>query len=150
MIAKGLPLIVIKQVDRSEYLLNVSFRSLSSSRVEEHRGRHSTFSIEGFTISNNQDSLRSRMLPPLDNRIRTNDLLDANSRQRNSVLDHSQFYANPYTNFAQLLALTNHNDLFLRRCNNSQSNTSSNSTGLRIWTNVDLDVDLMQGQEVVS
>ncbi len=150
VIAKGLPLTVTKQADRSGYLLDASFRSLSPSRAGGHRGRHPTSSTEGSTISNNQDSLRSRMLPPLDGRIRTNDLPDADSRQRNSVPDHPQFYANPYTNLAQLPALTNHDDPFLRRCNNSQPGTSSNPTGLRIRTDVDPDAGLMQGQEAVS
>jgi hypothetical protein len=53
IIAKSLLLIVIKQVDKSEYLLDASFRSLSSSRVEKHQNRYLIFNIEGFTILNN-------------------------------------------------------------------------------------------------
>lgn len=37
IIAKDLLLTIIKQTNKSEYLLNAFFRSLSSSRIEEHR-----------------------------------------------------------------------------------------------------------------
>ena len=100
VIAKSFLLTVIKQIDRNRYLLNIFFRFLSFLYIEEYRDRYSTFSTENFIISNNQNLLKSRILLFFDNRIRTNNLLDTDLQQRNSVSDYLQFYANFYTNFA--------------------------------------------------
>lgn len=141
---------MIKQANKDEYLLNAFFRFLSFSRVKKYRNRRLTFNTKKFMISNNQKSQNSRVLLSLDNLFTTNVSLEANWRKLNNVTNNSRLYKTFNINFAQILALANHNESFLRRCDTLQSSSFTNFAKLRILINVDINVDFMQRLKAIN
>lgn len=106
-------------------------------------------------ISNNQGPQNSRALPPLDSLFTTNAPPEADPRKLNGVTDNGvtdnpRSYTTSDTNLAQISALADHDEPFLRRCDTLQPGPSTNLAGLRILVDADTNADLMRRPETVS